>query len=222
MTRNIDGIIVHCSATKEEWWADKTPHEQMKEIDRWHKDKGWRAIGYHAIVARDGTVVQGRPYSQQGAHAKGHNKTTIGICLIGGFGSDADDRAVDHFTAVQLASLYALIKDLREQYGIKDNVVGHNKISNKACPGFRVQRWLSGQQISEATDAKPERTKSTQSKTVKASAATVAASAGTAVTSLSGLNEVTQYIILAFAGISVLLCIYIMRERIKAWSEGWR
>ena len=92
----------------------------------------------------------------------------------------------------------------------------------KACPGFRVQKWLAGMSLSEATAKKPERTKATQSKTVKASAATVAASAGTTVTALSGMNETSQYIILGFAGITILFGIYIMRERIKAWAEGWK
>ena len=75
--------------------------------------------------------------------------------------------------------------------------------------------------LSEATVKKPERTKPRQSKTVKASAATVAASAGTTVTALSGMNEMSQYIILGFAGVSILFALYIMRERLKAWAEGW-
>jgi activator of HSP90 ATPase len=75
--------------------------------------------------------------------------------------------------------------------------------------------------LSEATQKKPERTKAAQSKTVKASAATVVASAGTTVTALSGMNETAQYIILGFAGITILFGLFIMKERIKAWSEGW-
>ena len=217
-------IIVHCSATQPNWMADKTAVQQMKEIDKWHReDRGWRMIGYHAVISRNGEVVQGREYSETGAHAKGWNNKAIGICLVGGFGSDAEDRALEHYTPVQLAALYDLIKQLQVQSGIKnDNVIGHNRISSKACPGFRVQRWLAGMTLSEATASKPERTKATQSKTVKASAATLAASAGSATAALSGLGEITQYIILGFAGISVLFCIFIMRERIKAWAEGWR
>ena len=217
-------IIVHCSATQPNWMADKTAVQQMKEIDKWHReDRGWRMIGYHAFISRNGEVVQGREYSETGAHAKGWNNKSIGICLAGGFGSDAEDRATEHYTPVQLAALYDLIKKLQGQFNIKnDNVIGHNRISSKACPGFRVQRWLAGMTLSEATASKPERTKATQSKTVKASAATLAASAGSATAALSGLGEITQYIILGFAGVSVLFCIFIMRERIKAWAEGWR
>jgi N-acetylmuramoyl-L-alanine amidase CwlA len=123
---------------------------------------------------------------------------------------------------VQLARAYSLIRELQEQFNVKnDNVIGHNRLSTKACPGFRVQKWLAGMSLSEATQKKPERTKAAQSKTVKASAATVVASAGTTVTALSGMNETAQYIILGFAGITILFGLYIMKERIKAWSEGW-
>ena len=174
-------------------------------------------------MGRNGEVVQGRPIEMIGSHARGHNKDSIGIALFGGFGSDADDLATEHFTPLQLAAAYDLIRKLQGQYNIKnERVIGHNRISSKACPGFRVQKWLAGMSLSEATAKKPERTKATQSKTVKASAATVAASAGTTVTALSGMNETSQYIILGFAGITILFGIYIMRERIKAWAEGWK
>lgn len=221
MTVKHDGIIVHCAATQPDWMQDNSAVEQMNTIDKWHRDRGFKMIGYHFYIARSGEVVVGRNLGEMGAHAKGHNQT-IGICLAGGFGSDADDLATDHFTAVQLAAAYDLIRKLQSQYNIpNDKVIAHNSVANKACPGFRVQKWLAGMSLSEATAKKPERTKPAQSKTVKASAATVAASAGTTVTALSGMNEYAQYIILGFAGISVLLCLFIMRERLKAWSEGW-
>lgn len=221
MTVKHDGIIVHCAATQPDWMQDNSAVEQMNTIDKWHRDRGFKKIGYHFYIARSGEVVVGRNLGEMGAHSKGHNQT-IGICLAGGFGSDADDLATDHFTAVQLAAAYDLIRKLQSQYNIpNDKVIGHNRVSNKACPGFRVQKWLAGMSLSEATAKKPERTKPAQSKTVKASAATVAASAGTTITALSGMNEYAQYIILGFAGVSVLLCLFIMRERLKAWSEGW-
>jgi N-acetyl-anhydromuramyl-L-alanine amidase AmpD len=222
--RQIRQIIVHCTATRPDWWDKKTINEQVKEVEKWHVvDRGWKAIGYHYLIGRNGEVVQGRPIEMIGSHARGQNKDSIGIALFGGFGSDADDLATEHFTPVQLAAAYDLIRKLKGQYNISnEKVIGHNRISSKACPGFRVQKWLAGMSLSEATAKKPERTKATQSKTVKASAATVAASAGTAVTSLTGMNETSQYIILGFAGLTILFGIYIMRERIKAWAEGWK
>ena len=222
--RKINQIIVHCTATRPDWWENKTLNEQVKEVEKWHTTppRNWSSIGYHYLIGRGGEIAQGRPVEKSGAHAKGHNSDSIGIALFGGFGSDADDLATDHFTPLQLAAAYDLIRKLQDQYNIKnEKVIGHNSISSKPCPGFRCQKWLSGRKLSEATAKKPERTKPRQSKTVKASAATIAASAGTAVTSLTGMNENAQYIILAFAGLTVLFGLYIMRERIKAWSEGW-
>jgi N-acetylmuramoyl-L-alanine amidase len=220
--RKIDSIVVHCSATRPEWMASEGINAQLKEIDVWHRDRGFDMIGYSYLVSRNGEVVQGRPLEKTPAAQKGHNTGSIAICLIGGFGSDADDLATEHYTPVQLARAYSLIRELQEQFNVKnDNVIGHNRLSTKACPGFRVQKWLAGMSLSEATQKKPERTKAAQSKTVKASAATVVASAGTTVTALSGMNETAQYIILGFAGITILFGVYIMKERLKAWAEGW-
>jgi N-acetylmuramoyl-L-alanine amidase len=220
--RKIDSIVVHCSATRPEWMASEGINAQLKEIDVWHRDRGFDMIGYSYLVSRNGEVVQGRPLEKTPAAQKGHNTGSIAICLIGGFGSDADDLATEHYTPVQLARAYSLIRELQEQFNVKnDNVIGHNRVSSKACPGFRVQKWLAGMSLSEATQKKPERTKAAQSKTVKASVATVVASAGTTVTALSGMNETAQYIILGFAGITILFGLFIMKERIKAWSEGW-
>lgn len=221
--RKIDKIVVHCSATRPEWMADEGINAQLLEIDRWHRERGFDMVGYSYLVSRSGEAVVGRPLEKTPAAQKGHNTGSIAICLIGGFGSDADDLATDHYTPVQLARAYSLIKELQEQYNIKtENIIGHNRLtSGKACPGFRVSKWFAGMNLSEATSKKPERTKPAQSKTVKASAATVAASAGTTITALSGMNEMAQYIILGFAGVTILFGIYIMRERLKAWAEGW-
>jgi len=223
MTIHHKGIIVHCTATQPDWMADDSLERQVDEIRKWHTSppRNWRDIGYHVVIGRNGEVAKGRPLGTSGAHAKGHNQD-IGIALVGGFGSDADDIASDHFTAPQLAKLYEIIKEYQEQYGIKtEKIIGHNRVSSKACPGFRVQKWLAGEEVAR-NRTQPERVKPTQSKTVKASAATIAASAGTTVTSLSRLDSTAQYIVLAFAGLTVLLAIYIMKERLKAWANGWR
>ena len=222
MTVKHQGIIVHCTATRPSWYESEGFDAQLKEIEKWHVvDNGWSATGYHIIIGRNGEIANTRPLGTSGAHARGHNKN-IGIALIGGFGSDADDVATDHFTAPQLSKLYATIKELQEQYDIRtDKIIGHNRVSSKACPGFRVQKWLAGEEVAR-NRTQPERTKPTQSKTVKASAATVAASAGTTVTALSGMDQTAQYIILGFAGLTILFGIYIMRERLKSWASGWR
>ena len=80
--RNINEIIVHCAATPE--GKDFT----VADIRRWHKARGWSDIGYHYVVYRDGSVHKGRPVSKVGAHVRGRNRNTIGICYIGGVAKD--------------------------------------------------------------------------------------------------------------------------------------
>ena len=80
--REIKSIILHCSATPE--GKDFT----VADITRWHKERGFRTIGYHYVVYRDGTVHKGRPVEQIGAHCEGHNKDSISVCYIGGLMAD--------------------------------------------------------------------------------------------------------------------------------------
>lgn len=76
--RKITGIVIHCSATAEEV---PTP---IDTITKGHLLRGFRAIGYHYYITRDGVIHRGRDLSKQGAHVAGHNATTIGICYEGG------------------------------------------------------------------------------------------------------------------------------------------
>ncbi|WP_108503536.1 N-acetylmuramoyl-L-alanine amidase [Paracoccus indicus] len=57
----------------------------------WHRAKGWREIGYHWVIDRNGKVLVGRPDAETGAHAVDRNPGTIGICLLNGYGSAATD-----------------------------------------------------------------------------------------------------------------------------------
>ena len=134
-------IILHCSATRPEWMGGAPLAAKVAEIRRWHmQDRGWRNIGYHWIIDRDGQRAPGRRETEIGAHVVGHNRGTIGICLIGGFGADADDEFGDHFTKAQERTLRALIADIRSRTQIT-KVTGHNAYAAKACPGFRVAGW---------------------------------------------------------------------------------
>ncbi len=80
--RAISKIIVHCSATQEGRDLDAA------EINRWHLKRGWNGIGYHYVVLLDGTIEYGRSIYKQGAHVKGENEGSIGICYIGGVESE--------------------------------------------------------------------------------------------------------------------------------------
>ena len=105
--RQINEIILHCSATKPEWMRGQRGEAKVAEIRRWHMSapNNWRDIGYHYLIDRDGLIYPGRPVQQTGAHGKGRNTGTIGICLIGGHGAGAHDKFHDHFTPAQEKAL---------------------------------------------------------------------------------------------------------------------
>lgn len=146
--RKINEIIIHCSATRPNWMKGKSAEEKVAEIRRWHvQDRGWSDIGYHYIIDRDGKVVEGRPVDRAGAHTKGHNKNTIGVCLIGGHGSAKTDDFMDNFTHAQRMALLPIIiqeqkKASRFFPGIVLKVSGHNQYASKACPGFDVPAFM--------------------------------------------------------------------------------
>ncbi len=76
--RKIKEIIIHCSATRE------GRNYTVADIDRWHRERGFFCIGYHFVIYRDGSIHVGRSVEEVGAHCKGHNTVSIGVCYIGG------------------------------------------------------------------------------------------------------------------------------------------
>ena len=132
--RTINQIIIHCSATPA--GRDYT----AADIDRWHRQRGFSGIGYHYVIRLDGTIEHGRPVEQIGAHCKGHNATTIGVCYIGGLAADCKTPK-DTRTPAQKTALHRLCQSLLQQYP-NATVHGHNEFANKACPCFDVQQWL--------------------------------------------------------------------------------
>lgn len=151
MRRRTDYIVVHCSATPpgSDIGAD--------EIDDWHRNRGWSGIGYHAVIRRDGTVEFGRHFDEAGAHVKGQNYRSVGVCMVGG----VDDRgdAQDNFSQAQFESLRATIAFLERAYP-DASVVGHRDLSPdldgdgiidrsewlKECPSFEVAEKLRGRE----------------------------------------------------------------------------
>ncbi|MBD5320075.1 MAG: N-acetylmuramoyl-L-alanine amidase [Bacteroides sp.] len=130
--RKIDKIIIHCSATPE--GKDFT----VQQIREWHvKGNGWRDIGYHFVIYRDGSIHKGRPIEQVGAHTTGHNAHSIGICYIGGCAADGKTPK-DTRTKAQRLALIKLVRELKASYP-SASVHGHNEFANKACPSFIVK-----------------------------------------------------------------------------------
>lgn len=125
--RAIDLIVVHCTATP-------TGRDiSAADIDRWHRARGFRCIGYHYVVHLDGTVETGRPESEAGAHCKGHNARSIGVVYCGGL--DSTGHPCDTRTSAQRHSLLELLRQLRSRYP-QAQIRSHRDFAAKACPCF--------------------------------------------------------------------------------------
>ena len=133
--RKITEIILHCSATPE------GKDFKAADIRRWHvQGNGWKDIGYNYVIDLDGTIENGRPLWMNGAHTVGHNANSIGICYIGGL--DSDGKPKDTRTYEQKESMYLLVYQLLNQFGlsIKD-VYGHRDFAAKSCPCFPTEQF---------------------------------------------------------------------------------
>jgi len=131
--RTISEIIVHCAATPE--GKDFT----VQDITRWHRARGFRTIGYHKVIYRDGSVHDGRPLAEVGAHCSGHNEKSIGICYIGGCTANGKTPK-DTRTDAQKEALRNLLIELKKQFP-KATIHGHREFANKACPSFDVSEY---------------------------------------------------------------------------------
>ena len=145
--RTIDHIVIHCSATREDRSLT------VAELEENHRCRGFRGIGYHYYIRKDGTVINTRALELVGAHAKGHNSHSIGICYEGGLdcnGHPADTRTPEQKSALRLL-VHQLLKRFRKSY-----VCGHRDLSPdlngngvvepeewiKVCPCFDVGKEL--------------------------------------------------------------------------------
>ena len=145
--RGISDIVIHCAATVE---GKDYGREYILGI---HKAKGWSDVGYHYIILLDGTIVQGRPIEKVGAHVKGSNYNSVGVCYIGGL--DANRKPKDTRTIAQIHALRACVGMLKIRFP-DATVLGHRdyspdknkdgKITSdewfKACPCFDVKTEL--------------------------------------------------------------------------------
>ena len=128
--RKIDKIIIHCSATVE------GVNVSTSTIKRWHvQGRGWSDIGYHYIIPLDGEIEYGRELARSGAHCKGENENSIGICYIGGLNDKK--RAKDTRTEAQKEALVNILKTLTHIYP-EASIHSHFEFANKACPCFNA------------------------------------------------------------------------------------
>lgn len=135
----IDTIFIHCSATPE------TKNVTVEEIDKWHKERGWSGIGYHFYIDLFGKIHLGRSLDRVGAHVKGHNVSSIGICYAGGV--DENNSPKDTLNKKQYTAMKNLIMALGTVLQRPLKLKGHNETSTKACPSFDVQEKFRKEQL---------------------------------------------------------------------------
>lgn len=130
--RRIDEIIIHCTATAE------GKDFKAADIDKWHRARGWKKIGYHYVIDLDGTVEKGRDEAEIGSHCVNHNRYSIGVVYVGGVAKDGKTPK-DTRTEAQKEALWEILRKLLIKY---PNAIihGHNFYANKACPSFDAEK----------------------------------------------------------------------------------
>jgi len=125
-------IVVHCAATREGQDID------IKRIDKMHKARGFRKVGYHFFIKLDGIIQKGRYLSEPGAHVRGYNSKSIGICYCGGL--DSNGKPKDTRTEDQKESLESLILAMRERFP-SAIVCSHYDFSEDKNNNGKIDRW---------------------------------------------------------------------------------
>ena len=131
---NVTKLVVHHSDSK----AATT---KKSNIESWHKQRGFTQIGYHKVVEGDGKIVDGRPESSQGAHAKGANLETLGVCVVGEFETEMPSQK-------QIDSLVKVLTDWCKKYKLNStSIYGHYNVpggtTDTSCPGKNMKLKLS-------------------------------------------------------------------------------
>ena len=130
--RHIDTLVVHHSAS-----ANNVRPELIK---RWHLDRGFRDVGYHFLVTVAGTLFYGRPVEDVGAHVKGHNQHSLGICVIGDMRYPDDPKQA--WSTPQHETLARVIEAFWLFYP-EGTVVGHSDLADTKCPGIGNARLIA-------------------------------------------------------------------------------
>lgn len=132
---SVDWLVVHCAATPPDMDIG------VDEIRIWHMQRGFADVGYHYIIRRDGTIEKGRTDITPGAHARGYNMHSLGICMVGGAKKNST-KAEANFTPHQYLTLATLLDDLSTEYPDAE-ILGHRDLPgvNKGCPSFDVREW---------------------------------------------------------------------------------
>lgn len=175
MSFPIQKIVIHCSATPNGKSLAGNGKTAAQVIDGWHKTRGFKRleqcrkafnahlahIGYHYVIDTTGRIETARREGEIGAHVKGHNMHSVGICLVGGITANGKNHG--EFTQAQWQSLHKLLRELEAKYP-EARICGHRDLSPdlngdgtitpnewvKDCPCFDVWAWIDSEQIINA------------------------------------------------------------------------
>ena len=130
IVRTIDAVVVHHTASPQS--------TSFKQIYRWHTiENGWSDIGYHFVITEDGTIHEGRNINTSGAHCRGFNANSIGVCVTGNTNHEKPNQS-------QLESLRELLDSLLEDLDLdKDEVFTHKEKGRTECPGYYLNLWVN-------------------------------------------------------------------------------
>lgn len=129
--RKIRYLVIHHSASP----RDTT---DVAMIRRWHiEERGWTDIGYHWVIQGDGVLYTGRSIYLMGAHVRGFNKESLGVCVTGN-----NTTPLQRWNKVQIRTLKQLVASCAMIFpGLE--IVGHRDLTGgTACPGLDVKELL--------------------------------------------------------------------------------
>jgi len=131
----VEKLVVHHSASKKST-------TKKSDIDSWHKQRGFSQVGYHKIIEGDGKIVSGRSEKLKGAHAKGTNHNSLGVCVVGNFENEIP-------SDVQIISVIKVLVEWCKKYELTStDIYGHGNISGTttktSCPGKNLISLLPG------------------------------------------------------------------------------
>lgn len=116
----VDSIALHHMAH---------PTADVKTVESWHINQGWRAIGYNFWVGFDGTVYEGRGF-KLGAGVANQNGHIISIGFQGDYHSKETKMPDAQFNAG-----IDIIKYVMEKVPTAKKIGGHGEFMATACPG---------------------------------------------------------------------------------------
>lgn len=146
----VDTIVIHITVSD---------YGDVETVDRWHKDRGWEAIGYHFLITNcfpsrkrwelkrpdpssDGVGYTGRSTEFAGAHVKGHNSHSIGVAMVGKKGA---------FTSKQLDQAVKICIQMKKDFPNITKIVGHFELfDGKSCPDLDMDLFREMVETAEA------------------------------------------------------------------------